>query len=73
MCEGARSTVFVEREGVLLTPPLASGCLAGVLRAELLASGRAVEAVLTEAELRTVPAVYLGNALRGLVPVRLAE
>ena len=73
VCEGARSTVFVEREGVLLTPPLASGCLAGVLRAELLASGRAVEAVLTEAELRTAPAVYLGNALRGLMRVTLVE
>ena len=76
VCEGARSTVFVERDGVLLTPPLTSGCLAGVLRAELLANGRAVEAVLTEADLRTASAnsaLYLGNALRGLVRVALGD
>ena len=73
-CEGARSTVFVERAGLLLTPPLASGCLAGVLRAELLAAGRAVEAPLSEADLRAASAssaLYLGNALRGLVRVTL--
>ena len=74
VCEGARSTVFIEEGRVLLTPPLASGCLAGVLRAELLASGRAVEAVLTETDLHAASAagaLYLGNALRGLVRVRL--
>ena len=75
VCEGARSTVFVERDGRLLTPPLASGCLAGVLRAELLASGRAVEQVLYEDDLRAasaLSALYLGNALRGLRRVTLA-
>ena len=74
VCEGARSTVFIERGGRLLTPPLASGCLAGVLRAELLASGRAVEVVLTEADLHAASAadaLYMGNALRGLVRVDL--
>ena len=76
VCEGARSTVFVERDGKLLTPPLSCDCLVGVLRAELLASGRAVEAVLNETDLRVASAdsaLYLGNALRGLVPVTLTE
>ena len=76
VCEGARSTVFVERDGRLLTPPLSCDCLAGVLRAELLASGRAVETVLNETDLRVASAdsaLYLGNALRGLVPVTLTE
>ncbi len=67
--EGARSNVFVERDGVLLTPPLACGALPGVLRAELLASGRAREAVLHPADLGGD--FFLGNALRGLIPVRL--
>lgn len=69
VAEGARSNVFVERDGVLLTPPLASGALPGVLRAELLASGRAREAVLRPDDLRC--GFLLGNALRGLIPVGL--
>ncbi len=69
VAEGARSNVFVERDGRLLTPPLSSGALPGVLRAELLASGRAREAVLLPEDLQQH--FWLGNALRGLMPVRL--
>jgi para-aminobenzoate synthetase/4-amino-4-deoxychorismate lyase len=69
VAEGARSNVFVERDGVLLTPPVASGALPGVLRAELLATGKAREAVLLPADLEG--GFWLGNALRGLVPVTL--
>ena len=69
VAEGARSNVFVERDGVLLTPPLACGALPGVLRAALLASGQAREAVLYPADL--ADGFWLGNALRGLVWVSL--
>ncbi len=69
VAEGARSTVFVERDGVFLTPPLTSGALPGVLRAHLLASGKAREAVLWPADL--AEGFWLGNALRGLQRVRL--
>ncbi len=69
VCEGARSNVFVERDGVLLTPPLRCGLLPGVLRRHLLESGRAVECVLTREDLLDDAPVYLGNALRGLVRV----
>ncbi len=69
VAEGARSNVFIERDGVFLTPPLSSGCLPGVLRAELLATGRAREAVLWPDDLRT--GFWLGNALRGLMPAML--
>ena len=68
VAEGARSNVFVDRRGVLLTPPLASGALPGVLRAELLADGRAREAVLKPADL--AGGFWLGNALRGMVRIR---
>ncbi|MEF8750329.1 MAG: aminodeoxychorismate synthase component I [Candidatus Accumulibacter propinquus] len=69
VCEGARSNIFVECNGVLLTPPLRCGLLPGVLRRKLLASGRAVERVLRLDDLRRSAAVYVGNALRGLIPV----
>ncbi len=75
VCEGARSNVFVRlRPGeVLLTPPLVSGLLPGVLRRRLLENGEAVERVLVEADLRGAHELYLGNALRGLVRVSLAD
>jgi para-aminobenzoate synthetase/4-amino-4-deoxychorismate lyase len=63
--EGARSNIFVKRDGVLLTPPLAAGVLPGVLRAELIAQGRAREAALTPGDLEGE--MYFGNSLRGLV------
>jgi para-aminobenzoate synthetase / 4-amino-4-deoxychorismate lyase len=69
VAEGARTNIFVEREGCLLTPPLASGALPGVLRASLLASGRAREAVLYSDDLQG--GFWIGNALRGLMPARL--
>lgn len=71
VCEGARSNVFVERDGVLLTPPLACGLLPGVLRRTLLESGQAVEQVLWCDDLWQASALYVGNALRGLLPVVL--
>jgi branched-subunit amino acid aminotransferase/4-amino-4-deoxychorismate lyase len=70
VCEGAITSVFVERGGVLLTPALACGLLPGVLRESLIGSGKAQEARLTLAEL--AGGFYLGNAVRGLVRARLA-
>jgi para-aminobenzoate synthetase/4-amino-4-deoxychorismate lyase len=66
LAEGARSNIFVEHDGVLLTPPLTAGALDGRLRAELLAEGRAREAVLMPADLENAT-VWLGNSLRGLI------
>lgn len=71
VCEGARSNVFVERGGVLLTPPLSSGLLPGVMRRHLLESGRTLECVLTLDDLLGAPAIHMANALRGLIPVSL--
>lgn len=71
VCEGARSNVFIERDGILLTPPLSCGLLPGVMRRQLLESGRAVEARLGVDDLYSAPALYVANALRGLLPVTL--
>ena len=32
LCEGTGTNVFVERDGEIITPPLTSGCLAGITR-----------------------------------------
>lgn len=63
--EGAIWNIFVERDGKLLTPKLARGVLPGVLRAELLESGQAVEADLRAEDL--ADGFFVGNSARGLV------
>ena len=67
LTEGSITNLFVERDGRLLTPPLSSGLLPGTLRAELLASGKATEQVLTLADLEAADAIWLGNSVRGLM------
>jgi len=66
VAEGSRSTVFVARGGMLLTPPLEAGVLDGVLRRELIEQGRCREATLTLRDLAEGEA-WLGNSLRGLI------
>lgn len=68
LCEGARSNIFVPRGQILLTPPCEAGLLPGLLRAELIAQGRAREQRLTPEDLKGE--IYLGNALRGLIKAR---
>ncbi|WP_380784157.1 aminodeoxychorismate synthase component I [Sphingomonas sp. R86520] len=74
LTEGSFSNVFVPRGTGLVTPPLRpgefSGLLPGILRAELLKSGRATEASLTRSDL--VDGFFIGNAVRGLVPAIVA-
>jgi 4-amino-4-deoxychorismate lyase len=71
VCEGSITTVFVDHGQGLLTPPDSCGLLPGVLRAELLARGKAREARLGIADLAR-GRLFVGNALRGLIPARLA-
>ncbi len=70
LTEGAIWSIFVERDGKLLTPPLSRGVLPGILRGQLLASGDAIEADLQAGDLDS--GLYIGNSLRGLVKAKLA-
>ena len=66
LTEGARTNLFVEKEGALLTPPLSCGALNGVYRRHLLDTHSAArEQVITVEDLRTADAIYLCNAVRG--------
>jgi para-aminobenzoate synthetase/4-amino-4-deoxychorismate lyase len=73
LAERSRTTIFLERDGRLLTPAVSSGLLPGTLRAELIAEGRAVEAVLTLEDLEAADRVFLGNSVRGLVRATLLQ
>jgi para-aminobenzoate synthetase/4-amino-4-deoxychorismate lyase len=71
--EGSFTNIFIERDGVLLTPDLSSGLLPGTLRAELIATGKARAVVLTLADLYAADAIWLGNSVRGLIRAELFE
>lgn len=71
LTEGCWTSIFVERDGILLTPPVALGLLPGVLRASLITAGRAREAALTRDDLDA--GFWIGNALRGLMPAKVIE
>ncbi|WP_245337309.1 aminotransferase class IV family protein [Shinella sp. HZN7] len=67
LCEGTITSLFLDDgTGVLKTPPLACGLLAGVLREELLESGKAVEQILRPDDLAR-GTIFVGNSLRGLI------
>ena len=68
LTEGSFTCIYVERDGILHTPPLSRGLLPSVLRRELIESGRAVEADLKVADV--TGQFLLGNSLRGLIPAR---
>jgi 4-amino-4-deoxychorismate lyase len=73
LCEGTITTLFADfGDGILATPRLDCGLLAGVLRGNFLDSGRAREAVFDVSDFKSAKALYVGNSLRGLIPARLA-
>ena len=66
VADGARHTLFADVGGRLVTPPLSSGALPGVLRQELIEAGRASERPLSSGGLKTANRLFIGNSLRGL-------
>ncbi|WHA41685.1 aminotransferase class IV family protein [Agrobacterium larrymoorei] len=71
ICEGSSTSIFVEGpEGQLLTPPLDSGILPGVLRADLIRERKARGQALKPEDLKGKK-IFVGNSLRGLVAAEL--
>ncbi len=70
-CEGTITSIFLDDgSGILKTPPISCGLLAGVLRTELICARRARIQRLTLADLQT-GTLYVGNSLRGLIRAEL--
>ncbi|MGH1357063.1 MAG: aminotransferase class IV, partial [Thalassovita sp.] len=66
VCEGTITNICITTpDGERLTPPLSSGCLAGVYRQSLLNAGQISEAVLSLNDLRAARSINLINSLRG--------
>jgi len=67
--EGGRSNVFIKKDGQWITPPLASGCLPGVMRSIILKDSKyqAIEQNITHSDVLNAEEVIFTNALRGIV------
>jgi branched-subunit amino acid aminotransferase/4-amino-4-deoxychorismate lyase len=63
---GATSNIFIEEKGVLVTPPLSEGVLAGITRAKVIKIRGAREEPISERRLRDADAVYLTNSFFGM-------
>ena len=72
VAEASRHSVFLEVAGTLVTPPLSSGVLPGVLRQHLIESGEAIEQIVPPDRLMSNP-VLLGNSLHGLRRIGLKQ
>jgi para-aminobenzoate synthetase/4-amino-4-deoxychorismate lyase len=69
--ESTIANLAVEIDGVLYTPPVSCGLLAGTLRRHLLADGTLRERVILIEELRHSPRVCLLNSVRGMHAVNV--
>lgn len=69
LCEGTGTNVFIIKNGDVLTPPLISGCLAGITRELLLEWGLASEASLSTADLESADEVFVTSSTRDVHPV----
>ncbi|OIV36187.1 4-amino-4-deoxychorismate lyase [Mangrovactinospora gilvigrisea] len=73
LCEGTGSNVFVVVGGRLLTPPLSSGCLAGVTRALVAEWAGAEEAELPQSVLQEADEVFLTGTTRDVQGVHRVD
>ncbi|PVA11400.1 4-amino-4-deoxychorismate lyase [Pelagivirga sediminicola] len=75
VCEGTITNIHIRpaEDAALLTPPRACGLLPGIGREVLIASRRARPARLTLQDLEQAHAIYVGNALRGLIRAELVS
>lgn len=78
LCEGTGSNIFVVVDGVLRTPPLASGCLAGITRELTIEWAREVgvevrEETLPLAVLETAEEAFLTSSTRDVQPIHAID
>ncbi|SEG73146.1 branched-chain amino acid aminotransferase [Actinacidiphila yanglinensis] len=73
LCEGTGSNVFVVLDGRLVTPPLESGCLAGITRALVAEWTGAEEAELPLDVLAEADEVFLTSTLRDVQAVQRVD
>jgi branched-chain amino acid aminotransferase len=73
LCEGTGSNIFAVMDGALITPPLESGCLAGISRALVLEWCDACEATLPMDVLEGAEEIFLASTTRDIQPVHRCD
>jgi branched-chain amino acid aminotransferase len=73
LCEGTGSNVFLVLDGQVVTPPLSSGCLAGVTRALLLEWTDVIERDIAMAELSRAEEVFITSSTRDVHGVHAVD
>ncbi|MFC8763400.1 aminotransferase class IV [Streptomyces sp. NPDC057193] len=73
LCEGTGSNVFVVVDGQILTPPVSSGCLAGITRALAVEWTGAREADLPLDVLESADEIFLTSTLRDVQAVHRVD
>lgn len=73
--EGAYTNIFFVKGSVLYTPGIASGLLPGTMRAQVIELARSkkitcLEGAFTLEDIKNAEAVFVTNALMGIMPVR---
>ena len=73
--ECSRHNIFIEKDGQWFTPPLESGLLGGMKRAELIAElkEKCIVKVLILADIQSADRIFVTNSVRDLVEVKLLE
>jgi branched-chain amino acid aminotransferase len=74
ICEASSSNLFMVQKGVLFTPALSQGCVAGTKRRELLEKlpdlgFQVEETIITKDMVFEMEEIFLTNAIRGIRPV----
>jgi branched-subunit amino acid aminotransferase/4-amino-4-deoxychorismate lyase len=69
LCEGTGTNVFVNVDGRLVTPPLRSGCLAGVTRALVLETSEVEQADVSIEVFEQADEAFLTSSTRNVMPI----
>lgn len=74
ICEASSSNLFMVQKGILFTPALSQGCVAGTKRRELLEKLPSLgfqieETIITKDMVFEMEEIFLTNAIRGIMPV----
>ena len=73
LCEGTGTNVFLVLEGRLVTPPLSSGCLAGVTRQLALEISDATEETVPLSALASADEAFLTSTTRNVHPISAVD
>lgn len=65
------NNIFIEKNGILYTPPTECGLLNGTLRQTLIEEGNCKEKILYKNDIKKADKIFCGNSVRGLIQVYL--